>query len=110
MSPKELAGLLGVDAVVKARIEKNQYFSDGLSAGIEVSKTILGILTDENDPFYLSDRNKKVTSDYSLIDSDGTALWSIGYNNSSDWRAQADQLVSQINHRSSRHFPYRGSK
>jgi len=110
MSPKKLANVLGVDAVVKARIEKNQYFSDGLSAGIDIAETIFTILTDTTDPFYVSDNNKKVTSDYSLVDSDGITLWSIGYNNSSDWREQADQLVSQINHRSSRHFPYRQAK
>ena len=106
MSPKELANILGVDAVVKSRIEKNQYFLDG----IEISETIFTILTDSPDPFYVSDRNKQVTSDYSLVDTEGVTLWSIGYRNTSDWREQADQLVSQINHRSSRHFPYREGK
>ena len=110
MSPKELANVLGVDAVVKARIEKNQYFSDGLSAGIDISETIFTILTDSPDPFYISDRNKKVISDYSLVDDEGETLWSIGYNNSTDWKEQADQLVSEINHKSSRHFPYREGK
>ena len=110
MSPKDLADVLGVDAVLKARIEKNQYFSDGISAGIEVTQTIVSILTDSQTPYSISDRNKDVTSDYSLVDTQGVSLWSIGYQNSADWRQQADQLVDNINHRSSRHFPYRDGK
>jgi len=109
MSPKDLAKVLDVDAVVKARIEKNQYFSDGLSAGIEISRAILDIFTDTN-PLYISDNNKKVISDYSLVNEEGVVLWSIGYKNTSDWQQQADELVNSINHRSSRHFPYRDSE
>lgn len=105
-NPEELAQMLGVDAVVKARVEKDQYFSDGLSAGLELSQTIISIFAERN-PFYFNSRNKEVVSDYALISNDGTVLWSIGYRNTADWQVQADQLVATINRRSTRHFPYR---
>jgi len=105
MSPKKLANTLGVDAVVKARIEKDQYFSDGLSAGIDITQAIISIFADRN-PLYINDANKEVVSEYSLIGNDGVVLWSIGYRNEADWKLQAEQLVSNINRRSARHFPY----
>ena len=64
-NPEELVKMLGVDAVVKARIEKDQYFSDGLSAGIELSQSIISIFAERN-PVFVPDRNKEVVSDYSL--------------------------------------------
>ena len=105
MSPKKLASTLGVDAVVKARIEKDQYFSDGLSAGIDITQAIISIFADSN-PLFVNDANKEVVSEYSLIGDDGVVLWSIGYRNEADWKLQAEQLVSNINSRSARHFPY----
>lgn len=106
MNPEELAKMLGVDAVVKARIEKDQFFSDGLSAGIDISRDIISIFTDRN-PVVVSDINKEIVSDYSLVSDEGTVLWSIGYRNGADWKIQAEQLVASINRRSSRRFPYR---
>ncbi len=105
-NPEELAQILGVDAVVKARIEKDQYFSDGLSIGLDISQSIIAVFA-ERSPFFLPNQNKEVVSDYALVGNDGTVLWSIGYRHVADWQRQADQLVSNINSRSSRHFPYR---
>ena len=106
--PAKLAKLLGVDAVVKGRIEKHQYFSDGLSAGIEVGSVILDILTRGNGVGLVGMNNKNVKTDYALVNAeDGTVLWSITYDHQADWTQQPDQMVDNINQRSSRHFPYR---
>ena len=45
-SPEELAAILGVDAVVHARIQKNRLMSDLASYGIELGVRILNVLTD----------------------------------------------------------------
>jgi hypothetical protein len=46
VEPEELCRLLGVDAVVKARIEKTRFMSDLESYGIEVATHVAMILTD----------------------------------------------------------------
>ena len=106
--PEKLAKLLGVDAVVRGRIEKHQYFSDGLSAGIEIGSVILDVLTRGNGVGVGGINNKNVKTDYALVNAeDGTVLWSINYQHQADWSQQPDQMVDNINQRSSRHFPYR---
>ena len=107
--PEKLAKILEVDSVVKGRIEKHQYFSDGLSAGIEIGSVVLDILTNGSGVGLLGGvDNKNVKTDYALVNAeDGTVLWSITYNHQADWTQQPDQMVDNINQRSSRHFPYR---
>jgi len=103
-SPEELAQLLGVDAVIKARVEKDQFFSDGLGAGIDVGQAILSLFS----PYaFIPVNNKEVRTEYSIISDEGIVLWSIGYRNNSDWSVQAEEIVANINRRSVRHFPYR---
>jgi len=106
--PSKLANMLGVDAVVKGTIEKQQYFSDGLSAGIELGTTIIGALGGFTGVPYISNNNKNVRTNYSLVDStDGTVLWFIGYDHDADWRRRSDEMISNINRRSAKRFPYR---
>ncbi|MEM9820407.1 MAG: hypothetical protein AAF985_05025 [Bacteroidota bacterium] len=106
-SPELLANLLGVDAIVTGRIEKQRYFSDELSAGIDIGTSILNQLGVRQVPD-VSRNNKNVIADFSVLDSTtGRVLWSINYQCQADWQQQADQIISRINHRSSKHFPYR---
>lgn len=107
MDPEKLAKILGVDAVLKARVEKEQYFSDGLSAGIDITKNVISIFSDSNPIRNIPNTNKEVVSDYSLVSKDGTVLWAIGYRNTTNWQGRTDQLVSDINRKSTKHFPYR---
>ena len=105
-SPETLAQILGVDAVVKGRIQKEKYFSDELSVGIEIGSILLDRIGTRGLP--ISNNNKSVRADFSILDSEeGSILWSINYNCQADWRQQADQIVDNINRRSARHFPYR---
>lgn len=107
--PAELAEILGVDAVVKGRIQKTRYFSDIESYGIEVGQEILNVLTDGNIFSGVNPPNKNVQASYSLIEKkDGAVLWSIDFNQQADWTVSAEQIVNSINHRSARRFPYRG--
>jgi len=107
-SSASMAEILGVDAVVKGRVQKEKYFSDLLSAGIEIGNEIINILGSRNGFRYVSSRNKSVKSDYSIVDSEeGTVLWSINYNCNADWSQQSDQIVDNINRRSAKYFPYR---
>ena len=107
--PSKLATILGVDAVVTGRIEKDKFFSDELSVGIEIGTNIMrevfgntGVLPNA------SRNNKNVNTNYSLVNSsDGSVLWSIGYDCNADWSKQPDAIVGSINNKSAKHFPYR---
>ena len=106
--PAELAKLLGVDAVVKARIEKRRYMSDMASYGIEAGTQIIGALTKNRVLPYVSSRNKKVKTGFSLVNqTDGNALWSISYDCDADWRSTSEEIIENINARSAKKFPYR---
>lgn len=106
--PSKLAELLGVDAVVKARIQKTRYMSDAASYGIEVGTQILDVLTEGSILTGISPRNKDVKTSYSLVDKNqGTVLWSIDFDYQADWRSRSEDIVAAINFRSAKRFPYR---
>lgn len=108
--PGELAKLLGVDAVVKARIEKHRLMSDLASYGIDLGMHILGVLSDYSLWFLLPPdlaKSKEIKSTYSLLDEKGTALWSIAYDMDADWSSPANEIIDEINRKSAKHFPYR---
>ena len=106
--PSELAKLLGVDAVIKGRIEKHRLMSDFASYGIDLGIHIVSLITDN---WYLFPsgitKSKDIKTSYSLVDSDGTVLWSIAYDMDADWRQPANEVIEYINRKSVKHFPYR---
>jgi hypothetical protein len=111
MPSDEIADLLGVDAVVRASIEKNQLMSDLSSYGIEVGIHVINIITEHTLlpwlPFHLT-RSKTIKASYSLIDGyDGSVLWSIAYDIDADWREAANDIIDKVNRKSSKKFPYR---
>jgi hypothetical protein len=108
--PGKLAALLGVDAVVKARIEKHRLISDLASYGIDLGVHILGVLSDYTIWFWLPPelaKSNEVKSYYSLVAKEGFTLWSIGYNKDANWRDSANEIIDGINRKSAKRFPYR---
>ncbi len=111
MKAEDIAEILQVDAVLRGYIEKNQLMPDLESFGIDVGIHIINILTDNAlwpwIPFDLT-KSKEVKTNYSLVDGkDGTTLWSIAYDIDADWRNPANEIIDDVNRRSSRKFPYR---
>ncbi len=106
--PGELATILGVDAVVKAQIEKRRYMSDLASYGIEAGTEIIGVITNNRLLPIINNRNKTVRTNYTLVNQeDGNVLWSIDYDFDADWRLTSEDLIESINAKSARRFPYR---
>lgn len=109
--PTVLAEILGVDAIVRARVEKNRLMTDLESFGIELGIHILDVIAPHSMwpwlPFGIT-RSKKVNASYSLFDkTDGTTLWSIAFDIDADWRRPANEIINDINRRASKKFPYR---
>ncbi len=111
MSPEELADLLGVDAVVRARIEKARLMSDLESYGIDMSVRIINILTNYQwFPWFppISSQNKEIVADFSLLErEEGRVLWSISFDKGADWRQPANEIIDDISRRAAKKFPYR---
>ncbi|MFK7773797.1 MAG: hypothetical protein AB8F94_16725 [Saprospiraceae bacterium] len=106
--PAELAKILGVDAVVKAQIEKRRYMSDLASYGIEAGTQIIGAITNNRILPFVNNRNKTVRTDYTIVNQeDGNVLWSIAYDFDANWRSTSEDIIETINARSARRFPYR---
>ena len=109
-SPEDLAGILGVDAVIRARIVKTRFMSDLTSFGIDVGLSIVNAISNYSFSPFLPGmvKSKEIDTEYSLFDkSDGTTLWSITFGADADWRSPANEIIDDINRRAAKKFPYR---
>jgi hypothetical protein len=111
MTPEDLADVLGVQAVVRTRIRKARYLSDGASLGIDLGTRVLdevteGTLTDLL-PFGLA-RTYDIFADGSLFDgADGNLLWKVGVERQSDWACPANDVIVGVTRKLAKEFPYR---
>lgn len=110
-SPEKLATILGVDAVVKTKVEKTRYMSDLASYGITLGADVLNILTNGSTwPFIPGGISKTndINSDCNLLNgSDGSLLWRIAVQTATDYSMPANQIIDNLNHKFARKFPYR---
>ncbi len=108
---EELAEILGVDALVRARVEKKRLMTDLESYGIEVAVHILDAISPHTVwPWLPHDltKAKEIKTSYSLVDHEnGQLLWSISIDIDADWRLKSNEIIDDINRRSAKKFPYR---
>jgi hypothetical protein len=97
----QLAKLLGVDAVVRMRIQQKRYMSDYASYGIDVAREITKLPI----PYGINKTND-IYATCSLV-SDGQTLWNNNYKGASNWNMQANEVVEQITDNFGRNFPYK---
>jgi len=113
-TPEEMAKVLGVDAVVKSRIEKRRYFSDIVSYGIDRLSKLLSILTKDIKPLIGGQDLKKsndIFAEYKLIDGDsGVVLWSLSFEEAANFNNPANEVISLLNEKAAERFPYKKKK
>jgi hypothetical protein len=105
---KELAKVLGVDAVVRMRIQKQRYMSDGASYGIGVAKQIIyntGIGNKVPLP-YVPNKTNDIYASCNLV-SENQTLWNDSYKAASDWNSPANIIIENITDNFGKHFPYK---
>lgn len=102
MTAEELARILKVDAVVKAKVEKERYMSDLASAGIQLAESIIGII-----PGVRSNTNLVKGSCEVLDADDDASLWRIAADADADWSRPANEVIEALNRKFARNFPYR---
>jgi hypothetical protein len=104
---KELATILGVDAVVRTSIQKERLMSDLASAGIDVGRKILETVS--NKPVALPTAATKTNDIHATctVISNGETLWNDSYKRGSDWSYSANQVIEDITNNFAKHFPYK---
>ncbi len=114
MPPQDLARLLGVDAVVRTRVEKTRYLSDGASFGIDLGVHVLAeILDDGHDhddhvplPHGLI-RTHDIFADGALLSArDGDLLWRVAVSRETDWTRPANDVIEGLTKKLAKKFPY----
>ena len=113
MATEDLARILGVDAVVRTRVEKTRYLSDGASFGIDAGIHVLEeILGDDDDgdhhghiPHVL--KTHDIFADGALLSGrDGELLWRVAVYRETDWTRSANDVIEGLTKKLARKFPY----
>lgn len=108
MNDDELAKALGVDAVIKMRIQKQRYMSDEASYGVSVAKQIVyrtGIGSKIPVP-NVPNKTNDIYASCNLL-SDGQTLWNDNYKYASDYNNPANEIIENITDNFGKHFPYK---
>ena len=105
---KKLAQILGVDAVVRMRVQKKRYMSDLASMGVSVGRQILSqIGTNNNFPVpYVSNKTNDIYASCNVV-SNSQTLWNDNYEKSADYNRPSEAVIDDIADNFGKHFPYR---
>ena len=112
MPAEELAGLLGVDAVVRTRVEKARYLSNAASFAIDAGHHVLDDVSDGRYGWLVPHgltRTHDIFADASLLNgADGDLLWKVAVSRATDWQQPPNDVVFGITRKLAKKFPYRG--
>lgn len=108
-SPVELAGLLGVDAIVRTTVRKEFYLTNLESFGISVATTIVALFVDPLAWWlFPNSQTSDVFASCAVLDGkSGQPTWSIGRDEPTYWNKGHSEVVEEISRKLSRRFPYR---
>jgi len=108
-APAELAGLLGVDAIVRTTVRKEFYLTNLESFGISVATTIVALFVDPLAWWlFPNSQTSDVFAACSVLDGkSGQPTWSISRDEPTYWNKGHSEVVEEISRKLSRRFPYR---
>lgn len=106
----ELAKMLGVDAIVRMRVEKQRYMSDLAAFGVDMAQQLLFVLNQGGLwaplPRQLNN-TEEIRAKTSLINGeDAQVLWNIAVQRAADWDRPDEFIINRITRKSARNFPY----
>jgi len=104
---KKIAQLLGVDAVVRMRIQKKRYMSDLASLGVSYGQQVINQIG--NARKYIPNVTNKTNDIYAScnIVSNNQTLWNDDYRGSTNYNVSSEKVIDNITDNFGRHFPYR---
>jgi hypothetical protein len=105
---RKLAALLGVDAVVRMRIQKKRYMSDLASLGIGMGQQVLSqIVMPGSFPVpNVSNKTNDIYASCNVV-SNSQTLWNDHYERGSSYNSPSESVIEDITDNFGRHFPYR---
>lgn len=107
LNDKELAQALGVDAVVRASLQKQRVMSDLASASIELGKQVIDAVTNKTGSVPgITSRTNNLSISCSII-SDGETLWNDSYTSESHASLSETTIINNITDNFAKHFPYK---
>jgi hypothetical protein len=107
LSDRELAQALGVDAVVRASLQKQRIMSDLASASIELGKQVIDAVTNKTGSLpVISNKTNNMSISCSII-SDGETLWNDSYTSESYANLPEATVIDNITDNFAKHFPYK---
>ncbi|MGZ3846974.1 MAG: hypothetical protein ACXVBJ_15375 [Flavisolibacter sp.] len=104
---KKLARLLGVDAVVRMRIQKTRYMSDLASFGVGYGQQVLYQIGNVGKYIpYVPNKTNDIYASCNIVSNNQT-LWNDDYRGSSNYTVPSEKVIDNITDNFGRHFPYR---
>jgi len=109
----DLCELLGVQAIIKVRVEKEKFLTDFESYGIHVATEILNKLPNNQNPGtnpIPANVNKtyRIKQDAQVLNADdATLLWHQELESQIDWNYSANRVIENMANRIAKKFPYR---
>ncbi len=101
---KKLATILGVDAVVRMKIQKKRYMSDLASMGINMGHQVLNQIGFPAP--YISSKTNDIYASCNVVSNNQT-LWNDSYKSSTNYNNPSEEVVDDITDNFGKNFPYR---
>jgi len=106
---KELTTILGVDAVVRMRIQKQRYMSDLASYGIGAGRDIIYHAGLKIPVPHVSNKTNDIYASCDIVSNNQT-LWNDNYKGASDWNTPSNVVIENIADNFGQHFPYKSRR
>lgn len=104
---KKLAKVLGVDAVVRMRIQKKRYMSDLASFGVSYGQQVLNQIGNAGKYIpYVTNKTNDIYASCNVVSNNQT-LWNDDYRGASNYNVSSERVIDDITDNFGRHFPYR---
>ncbi|HYC30450.1 MAG TPA: hypothetical protein VEB42_16560 [Chitinophagaceae bacterium] len=104
---RKLAQLLGVDAVVRMRVQKKRYMSDLASLGISVGRQVLSQIGNGGFPLpYVSNKTNDIFVSCNVV-SNSQTLWNDTYARGTTHNRPSEEVINEITDNFGRNFPYK---
>jgi hypothetical protein len=98
--------MLGVDAVVRMRIQKKRYMSDLASMGIDYGKQVLSQIGTGFPLPYVSSKTNDIYASCNIVSNNQT-LWNNSYQRGADYNRPSDEVINDITDNFGKSFPYK---
>jgi hypothetical protein len=104
---KKLAKILGVDAVVRMRIQKKRYMSDLASFGVSYGQQVLYQIGNVGKYIpYVPNKTNDIYASCNVVSNNQT-LWNDDYRGTSNYNVSSERVIDNITDNFGQHFPYR---